>query len=116
MELHLGFSLNSGYLFILEAPIIRTTVCLSLYWGPPILKNYYFIKTGFALLGGFTKQWQPETWPKLLNIGSRHMNGCQNYDPLMNTPNIRWHIRIGIQKGTIILATTHMGPVKGYYN
>ena len=37
-----------------------------------------------------------------------HMGGCQNYDPFWGTLNIRCRIIIGIQKGTIILTTTHM--------
>ena len=36
------------------------------------------------------------------------MDGCQNYDPFLGTLNIRCRIRIGIQKGTIVLTTTHM--------
>ena len=36
------------------------------------------------------------------------MGGCQNYGPLLGTLNIRCRIRIGIQKGTIILTTTHI--------
>ena len=37
-----------------------------------------------------------------------HMGSCQNYDPFLGTLNIRCRIRIGIQKGTIILTTTHI--------
>ena len=36
------------------------------------------------------------------------MRGCQNYGPFLGTLNIRGRIIIGIQKGTIILTTTHM--------
>ena len=36
------------------------------------------------------------------------MGGCQNCGPFMGTLNIRGHIIIGTQKGTIILTTTHM--------
>ena len=36
-----------------------------------------------------------------------YMGGCQNYSPFLSTLNITWRIIIGIQKGTIILATTH---------
>ena len=36
------------------------------------------------------------------------MGGCQNYGPLLGTPNITCRIIIGTQKGTIILTTTHM--------
>ena len=37
------------------------------------------------------------------------MGGCQNYGPFLGTLNIRCRIIIGIQEGTIILTTTHMG-------
>ena len=37
-----------------------------------------------------------------------YMGGCQNYDPFLGTQNTRCRIMIGIQKGTIILTTTHM--------
>ena len=40
-----------------------------------------------------------------LNI---QMGGCQNYGPFLGTLNIRCRIIIGIQKGTIILTTTHI--------
>ena len=36
------------------------------------------------------------------------MGGCQNYGPLLGALNIRGRIIIGIQKGTIILTTTHI--------
>ena len=36
------------------------------------------------------------------------MGGCQNYGSLLGTLNIRCRIIIGIQRGTIILTTTHM--------
>ena len=39
------------------------------------------------------------------------MGGCPNYGPFLGTLNIRCHIIIGVQKGTIILTTTHMGSV-----
>ena len=38
-----------------------------------------------------------------------YMDGCQNYDPFLGTLNIRCRIITGIQKGTIILTTTHIG-------
>ena len=38
------------------------------------------------------------------------MGSCQNYDPFLDTLNIRCRIIMGIQKGTIILTTTHMVP------
>ena len=41
------------------------------------------------------------------------MGGCQNYDPLLGTLNIRCHIIIGAQKGTTILTTTHIGVIIG---
>ena len=37
-----------------------------------------------------------------------HMGGCQNYGPFLGALNIRCRIIIGIQKGTIILTTTHI--------
>ena len=37
-----------------------------------------------------------------------YMGGCQNYGPFLGTLNIRCRITIGIQKGTIILTTTHI--------
>ena len=39
---------------------------------------------------------------------SGYMGGCQNYDPFLGTPNNRCRIIIGIQKGIVILTTTHM--------
>ena len=36
------------------------------------------------------------------------MAGCQNYGPFLGTLNIRGRIIIGIQKGAIVLTTTHM--------
>ena len=43
-----------------------------------------------------------------LNWDYEYMGGCQNYGPFLGTLNIRCRIIIGIQKGTIILTTTHM--------
>ena len=37
-----------------------------------------------------------------------HMGGCQNYGPFLGTLNIWGRIIIGIQKGTMILTTTHI--------
>ena len=37
------------------------------------------------------------------------MGGCPNYGPFLGTLNIRCRIIIGIQKGAIILTTTHIG-------
>ena len=36
------------------------------------------------------------------------MGGCQNYDPVLGTLNIRCRTIIGIQKGPVILTTTHI--------
>ena len=36
------------------------------------------------------------------------LGGCQNCGPFLGTLNIRFRIIIGIQKGTIILTTTHL--------
>ena len=41
---------------------------------------------------------------------SVYMGGCQNDGPFLGTLNIRCCIIIGIQKGTIILTTTHICP------
>ena len=51
-------------------------------------------------------------------LGIYYMGGCQNYCPFLGTLNIRGRIIIGIQKGTIILTTTHiMAPnIEGYQN
>ena len=40
-------------------------------------------------------------------LGS-YLGGCQNYGPLFGALNIRCRIIIGIQKGPIILTTTHI--------
>ena len=37
------------------------------------------------------------------------MGGCQNYGPFLGTLNIRCRILLGIQKGTVILTTIHVG-------
>ena len=37
-----------------------------------------------------------------------YMGGCQNYGPFLGFLNIRCRIIIRIQKGTIILTTTHV--------
>ena len=42
-----------------------------------------------------------------------HVVGCQNYGPFLGTLNIRCRIKIEIQKGTVILRTTHVAL---YYN
>ena len=36
-----------------------------------------------------------------------YMGGCQNHGPVLGTLNTRCRIIVGIQKGTIILTTTH---------
>ena len=38
-----------------------------------------------------------------------HAGGCQNHNPFWGTLNIRCRSIIRIQRGTIILTTTHMG-------
>ena len=40
------------------------------------------------------------------------MGGCQNYGTLLGTLNIRCRSIIGIQKGTILLTTTHVNNRK----
>ena len=42
-----------------------------------------------------------------------YLGGCQNYGPFVGTLNIRCRTLIGIQKGTMILTTTHM--IFGYF-
>ena len=42
------------------------------------------------------------------------MGGCQNYGPFLGTLNIRGRIITGIQKGTIILTTTHMSSMSEF--
>ena len=55
------------------------------------------------------RTFQDRSVPKQAASGwSSHMGGCQNYIPFLGTLNIRCRIIIGIQKGTIILTTTHM--------
>ena len=39
---------------------------------------------------------------------TRDMGDCRNYGPFLGTLNTRCRIIIGIQKGTIILTTTHI--------
>ena len=46
-------------------------------------------------------------------VKPQHMGGCQNYGPFLGTLNIRCRIIIGIQKGTVILTTTHRSLVVG---
>ena len=36
-----------------------------------------------------------------------YMGGCQSYGPFLGTLTIRFRIIIGIQKGTLLLTTTH---------
>ena len=48
-----------------------------------------------------------------LNLGQgapNYVGGGQNYGPFVGTLSIRCRIIIGIQKGTIILTTTHETP------
>ena len=42
------------------------------------------------------------------------MGGCQNYGLFLGTLNIRCRTILGIQKGIIILTTTHMAPNSRY--
>ena len=46
---------------------------------------------------------------------AKHMGDCQNYGPLLGPLNIRCRTIIGIQKGTIILTTTHINRDKKRY-
>ena len=39
------------------------------------------------------------------------LRGYQDYGPFLGTLNIRCRIMIGIQKGTIILTTTHLSSL-----
>ena len=39
-----------------------------------------------------------------------HLGGCQNHGPFFGTLDMRCRIRRGIQKGTMILTTTYLGP------
>ena len=43
-----------------------------------------------------------------------HMGGCQNYGPFLGNLNFRCRIIIGIQRGTIILTTTHIRRPKDH--
>ena len=45
---------------------------------------------------------------RLTKLANSQMGGCQNCGPLWGTLNIRCHITIGTQKGTIILTTTQI--------
>ena len=47
-----------------------------------------------------------DLWQLFQKIG-----GCQNYGPLLGTLKIRCSIKIGTQKGTIILTTTQIGAI-----
>ena len=49
-------------------------------------------------------------WFSLLTLD---MGSCQKYGPFLGTLNIRCRITIGIQKGTIILTTTHISKGRG---
>ena len=49
-------------------------------------------------------------WPQLEK--DTYLGGCQNYGPFLGTLNIRCRIKIGTQKGTIILTATHLYSVK----
>ena len=41
-------------------------------------------------------------------VSSKHVGGCPNYGPFLNTLNIRRRAITGTLKGTIILTTTHV--------
>ena len=41
------------------------------------------------------------------------LGGCQNSGPFLGTLNTRCRIIIGIQKGTVMLTTTHIHPEVG---
>ena len=49
--------------------------------------------------------WQLQDVPILSFV---YVGGCQYYGPVLGTLNIRRPTIVGIQKGTIILTTTHM--------
>ena len=42
------------------------------------------------------------------------MGGCQNYGLFLNALNIMCRIIVGTQKGTIMLATTHMSYSRNF--
>ena len=56
-----------------------------------------------CLFSKHTKAWYHALWEG----GRAHMGSCQNYGPFLGTLN-RCRIIIEIQKGTIILTTTHI--------
>ena len=45
--------------------------------------------------------------PDISCVKITHAGGCQKFGPLLGTPNIRGRNIIEIQKGTIVLTTTH---------
>ena len=47
--------------------------------------------------------------PRGVQLSDSYLGSCQNYGPLLGTPNVRCRIIIRTQKGTIILTTTHLG-------
>ena len=60
-------------------------------------------------LGGSGKKHKAQTTAGLSSFRFRDdMSGCQKYGSFLGTLNIRCRSIIGIQKGTIILTTTHM--------
>ena len=64
------------------------------------------IHEAYALLrDGFWRWQSPKTMCR------RHAGGCQNYGPLLGPLNTSCRIILRIQKGTIMLTTTHVGSV-----
>ena len=58
--------------------------------------------------GGQRRPSTSSTWVLVEQHVAFDMGGCQNYGPFWGTLDIRCRIIIGLQKGTIILTTTHM--------
>ena len=48
-------------------------------------------------------------WFRVTTRIEHHVGGCQNSGPFLGTLTIRCRIIMGIQKGPIILTTTHVG-------
>ena len=71
-------------------------------WGPPQALHWVPGKCA----RGFTKIQRPAVQTE----GRTYAGGCHNYDPFLDTLNIRCHIIRGSQKGTIILTIAHMCP------
>ena len=87
-----------NYVYLYGGPQIKTVVYWGLCLGPPILGNYHVKGSEAATTRlGF---------PDVCRVPD--LGGCQNYGPFLTTLNIGGRIIIGIQKGTIILTTTHL--------